>query len=247
MDFRSHYGFSSSPNTSDDAESHRGSPDTKLTVFSPEDVSMVKKTTAGEDVDNDGPPAFTIRSNNSKCSPKGRASFKTSDSQDPFITVVGLTTGSRNCGERPKLSPTASSFTPFGAVGMAPGAATTTPGRLGYAPSTSTGVSFLNTNSLPDGTSGDTHLKQYLQSVASEAAKITPIGQRPASGPSTPTKDCEHHDANLFSVDTKVSRSLIIGNVSRKTSGKELSEFFDVSTTHPSPVTRMRCHFPESG
>ncbi len=243
MDFRSHYGFSSSPHTSEEAESRRGTPDTKLTVFSPEDVRVVKRAIVGDAVDQGGPPAFTIKPTHSKSSPKGHGNFKVTGSQDPFVTIIGPATGLRISTERPKLSPIASSFTPLGAIGMTPG--TTKPGQQGYAPSTSSGVSYLNATSLPDGTTGDTQLKQYLQSVASEAAVIAPIGQRPASGPTTPIKDGEHHIANLFSVDTKVTRTLMVANVSRKTSGKELGEFFDVSAM---PTTKgPLCHFPVPG
>lgn len=227
MDFGTHYGFTSSPRTSDEAESHRGTPDTKLTAFSPEEVCSPEKSAGGDAVGQDGPPAFTIKPTYAKSSSKAPGSFKAYGSQDPFVIVHGPVTGSKLSHEAPKLSPTASSFTPLGAFGSDPSISRT--GPLSYTLSASSGVSFLNANSLPDATLGDQHLKDYLQSVASEITTMAPIGQRSASGPTTPVKSGEHQVDDFSGVDVNATRSLMISNISRKTSGKELADFFDVS------------------
>jgi len=228
MDFGNHYGFTSSPRTSDEAESHRDTPDTKLTAFSPEEVCSPDKSTGGDTVGQGGPPAFTIKPTYPKSSPKATGSFKAYGSQDPFVVVHGPVTGSKLSHDAPKLSPTASSFTPLGAFGNDPSVSRT--GPLGYTLSAPSGVSFLNATSLPDAISGDKHLKDYLQSVASEiTTTMAPIGQRSASGPNTPVKSSEHQADDFLSADVDATRSLMVSNISRKTSGKELTEFFDVS------------------
>jgi hypothetical protein len=58
---------------------------------------------------------------------------------------------------------------------------------------------------------------------------MAPIGQRSASGPNTPVKSSEHQADDFLSADVDATRSLMVSNISRKTSGKELTEFFDVS------------------
>jgi hypothetical protein len=227
MDFGNHYGFTSSPRTSDEAESHRDTPDTKLTAFSPEEVCSPEKSAGGDTVGQGGPPAFTIKPTYSESSPKATGTFKAYGSQDPFVVVHGPVTGSKLSHEAPKLSPTASSFTPLGAFGNDPSLSRT--GPLGYTLSAPSGVSFLNATSLPDATSGDQLLKNYLQSVASEITTMAPIGQRSASGPTTPVKSSEHQADDVLSADVDATRSLMVSNISRKTSGRELAEFFDVS------------------
>ena len=220
MEFGTHYGLTSSPRTSDEAESHRGTPDTKLTVFSPEELCSPNKSAGGDT------PAFTIKAPSLKCSPKAIGSFKACVPQDPFVIVHGPVSGSKLGQDAPKLSPTASSFTPLGVLGNTSSISKT--GPLSYTLSAPSGVSYLNATSLPDATSGEKHLRDYLQSVASEMTTMAPIGQRSTSGPTTPVKASEHHVDEGLSVDADATRSLMVSNLPRKTTGKELTEFFAV-------------------
>jgi hypothetical protein len=75
-------------------------------------------------------PAFTIKPTYPKSSPKATGRFKAYGSQDPFVVVHGPVTGSKLSHDAPKLSPTASSFTPLGAFGNDPSVSRT--GPLGY-------------------------------------------------------------------------------------------------------------------
>ncbi|KAL2830632.1 RNA recognition motif 2-domain-containing protein [Aspergillus pseudoustus] len=81
----------SSPSSTDGAASPNGSPDTKLTAFSPEDVrtKCLSRSTA--------------------CGPLDGAGFRHfyTSSSDPFLVSTSVST-------RPQLSPTAASFTPIG-------------------------------------------------------------------------------------------------------------------------------------
>ncbi|KAL2862970.1 putative meiosis protein MEI2 [Aspergillus lucknowensis] len=82
----------SSPSCTDGAASPNGSPDTKLTAFSPEDVRSKGL------------------SNSSTCRPlngTGFRQFYSTTSSDPFLVSTSVS-------NRPQLSPTAASFTPIG-------------------------------------------------------------------------------------------------------------------------------------
>ncbi|KAL4899276.1 hypothetical protein BDW74DRAFT_171645 [Aspergillus multicolor] len=83
----------SSPSSTDGVASINGSPDTKLTAFSPEDVRI------------------KALSESSACGPlddwTGFKQFFSNASSDPFLVSANIST-------RPQLSPTAESFTPIG-------------------------------------------------------------------------------------------------------------------------------------
>ncbi|RDW59276.1 putative meiosis protein MEI2 [Aspergillus mulundensis] len=83
----------SSPSSTDGVASPNGSPDTKLTAFSPEDVRI------------------KALSESSTCGPlddwTGFKQFFSNASSDPFLVSTNVST-------RPQLSPTAASFTPIG-------------------------------------------------------------------------------------------------------------------------------------
>ncbi|KAL3483577.1 RNA recognition motif 2-domain-containing protein [Aspergillus germanicus] len=82
----------SSPSSTDGAASPNGSPDTKLTAFSPEDVRT------------------KCLSHSSACGPLDRTGYRqfySPSSSDPFLVSTSVS-------NRPQLSPTAASFTPIG-------------------------------------------------------------------------------------------------------------------------------------
>lgn len=237
MDLRSNYGFSSSPHSSDEAESHRGTPDTKLTGYSPEDVRDTERSVDVINVvDQNGPPAFAILPTTSETSPQSHGVFKATSSQDPFVTVSRSMNGSKRRNDPPKLSPTASSFTPLGGFGKT--AVDAKAGTPNYAPAVPSGLSYLSAMSLPDNPPDDQQLKAYLQSVASEATAVPSIGQRMATGITATVKSAEYELVNVFTVDTKMTRSLMISNITRKISATEVNESFNVSL----PRLRTCCH-----
>ncbi|PGH14426.1 hypothetical protein AJ79_03069 [Helicocarpus griseus UAMH5409] len=93
---------SSSPHSSDPAASRHGSPETKLTAFSPEDVRLKSRFEAGN--------AFTPHENGNR--PFYSIHGFGNHVQDPFLSTP-------SSAGRIQLSPTASSFTPSG-FGMNP-------------------------------------------------------------------------------------------------------------------------------
>ncbi|EGC48275.1 meiosis protein MEI2 [Histoplasma capsulatum var. duboisii H88] len=90
----------SSPHSSDEAASRNGSPETKLTAFSPEDLRLKSRFESGRAVcgplDGNQRPFFSI--NNGAGHHQG---------QDPFLSTP-------SSAGRAQLSPTATSFTPSG-------------------------------------------------------------------------------------------------------------------------------------
>ncbi|PYH28712.1 putative meiosis protein MEI2 [Aspergillus neoniger CBS 115656] len=92
----------SSPVSTNDIGSANGSPDTKLTAYSPEDM----RSTCLRSDSNVGDPLGDIGKRKLYLTP---VSDKTSSSSDPFLV-------STNTSTRVQLSPTAASFTPIGAA-----------------------------------------------------------------------------------------------------------------------------------
>ena len=227
-------GHPGSPHSSEEADSHHGTPETKLTAFSPEDVHAEQSITTASARKPTLPPAFALHQLPAQtkiyAENVGRVVF---GSYDPFVSTSTYSLTRRISGDTPKLSPTASSFTPLGLAKCLNRTIEARAVEPSISTSTSTNsnstVSYLTATSVPDTTSSSPQLKKYLQSVAAEAG-LSPIGKRPASAPSSPTKTPESSStANQFSSDVSTSRSLIITQIDRATPAKELSDFFSVS------------------
>ena len=223
-----------SPHSSEEADSPHGTPETKLTAFSPEDVHAEQTNTTGSARKPTLPPTFTLHQLPVKANlydeTIGRVVF---GSNDPFVSTSTYSLNRRISGDTPKLSPTASSFTPLGLAKCLSGTIEARVVEPSIPTSTSTNsnstVSYLTATSVPDTMSSSPQLKKYLQSVAAEAG-LSPIGKRPATAPSSPTKNLEvSSTANQFSSDVSTSRSLIVTQIDRTTPAKELSDFFSVS------------------
>lgn len=227
-------GHAGSPHSSEEADSYHGTPETKLTAFSPDDVHAEQNIATASARKPTLPPAFTLQQLPAKANVYGEAFGRVVfGSNDPFVSTSTYSLSSRISGDTPKLSPTASSFTPLGltrcfnrtieARALEPSMRTST------STNSNSAVSYLTATSVPDTTSSSPQLKKYLQSVVAEAG-LSPIGNRPATAPSSPTKTLEGSStANQFSSDVSTSRSLIVSQIDRTTPAKELSDFFSVS------------------
>ncbi|KAI9697902.1 MAG: hypothetical protein M1836_004254 [Candelina mexicana] len=236
-------GPSSSPHTSEN--SHAGTPETRLTAFSPEDFRISEKVAGGPIYPKEsGPPTFSLEhahgdivgyTNASNAKPGlpntkpiafhlfGPPELSTRrESKDPFLSE-SVNAQRTSIHHHQKLSPTASTFTPIN--GLDPrssnfGQASSTASQANTVGPSKTG--YVDVAAIPNAAgSQDPQLMRYLNSVA--AGSVQANGQRPSSKPTTPTKSC-----GPFSTDSKVSRSLVIERISRNTSGEELTEFFNV-------------------
>ena len=110
--------IAASPNSSEEVESYHGTPATKLSPFSPENVHHLKAGGHGIARSNI-PPAFNLFRTNTNFSPKGKAGKTTSlGSQDPFVSAPAST---RTSSDASKLSPIALKLTPALSHGLSSG------------------------------------------------------------------------------------------------------------------------------
>ncbi|KAL8651394.1 MAG: hypothetical protein Q9210_003281 [Variospora velana] len=109
------HALSNSVNSAD-AESHHGTPETRSTALSPEDLQSSQCSTTQSTSQSNQPPIFTLGAVPAKGFLKGRAiEMKIASYQDPFVTISPDPVASRP-KEPPKLSPIAPTFTPLGLV-----------------------------------------------------------------------------------------------------------------------------------
>lgn len=229
MDSASFHHTSGSPNSSEEIGSHHGTPETKLTAFSPEDSRLQPRVGEYKTVRSNLPPAFVLGQPQSHSgSTVGLSNTVTFGCQDPFITNSSATYRACSPRPQPKLSPGASSFTPLESCengyiaelncNREPGV--TNPqyqsiiSKLGYAPRTSSYNTPLN-------------------NVSSEHQRFTmpkaPTGPPVSTSPETALKiEVVPVKMGYFSSDGETSRSLIISDISPRTSPKEVEEFFSV-------------------
>lgn len=114
-------GIAASPNSSEEVESRHGTPATKFSPFSPENVHDLKD--GGHVIARSNvPPAFNLVRTNANFSPKGKVGKITSlSSQDPFVSAPALPVSTRTSSDASKLSPTALSFIPPSSDGLSSG------------------------------------------------------------------------------------------------------------------------------
>ena len=209
-----------------EADSHHGTPETKMTALSPEDIRTTKATLA-----SDSPPSFSLGTVPMKACPAVQTDESViAGSQDPFVTS-SLHVSTQYGAEPPKLSPVASAFTPSGLQGSFGG---TNGSRGSTLPCTLTERAMFQMagNSLsapvsPETAYGETALKEYLSSVASRSSTSrASIAPSPSTGPSV---DYQLARSGRFSSDGNVSRSLQISGVDQNTSAADLENLISVS------------------
>ncbi|KAI9677582.1 MAG: hypothetical protein M1817_006536 [Caeruleum heppii] len=177
--------ISSSPNTSDEAESHHGSPETKVTAFSPEEERSPKQSATGVQGNEKEPPTFSLDQTHYQLpsylnSPHiwrpanlqlgGLSSFDAMV-KDPFggSSLNQKQAIGNNCGQ--KLSPTASSFTPVSAYARRD----LSQGQQSQADSTAD-----PTNPRTDSAgANESQLKSYLKTVVKESTQAQSNGRHP--------------------------------------------------------------------
>ena len=220
-----HHAASGSPNSSEEIGSHQGTPETKLTAFSPEELRAQPNLSAYGLVKPNVPPAFSLGKSQGKSSPINLSIGTLFGSQDPFVSASGSASAIRSSN----LSPTASSFTPFNLQqnGFAPG------GPRGLNPFVS------QPENQNDTFGGDSILKTptVAANLHSEQDQVF-LGSQTYSNPLASTQLGRHLTIEVvppkignFSSESETSRSLMICQISRKTTLKEIDEFFSVWKT----------------
>lgn len=230
MNSSSCHHASGSPNSSEEIESHHGSPETKLTAFSPEDTRLQPRLAEYKTVRSNLPPAFTLgQPQDGPGSTNGVGNINPFGYQDPFVTNSSAVYRPRSPRPQPRLSPGASSFTPSECRewGSGPGLKSSWESgvanpqyqgsfsKIGYLPkpSTCTPTNDGNSEQSRAPTMPKSPTSQLSLAPQNSALKIEVV----------PLK------IGYFSSDGETSRSLIISDASPRTSPKEIDEFFSVS------------------
>ncbi|KAL8737937.1 MAG: hypothetical protein Q9181_001200 [Wetmoreana brouardii] len=208
-----------------DVESHHGTPETKLTVLSPEDMRTNMGGTPQNPPRSNNPPAFLLGAIPMKENPKGKGPNPVlAGYQDPFVTLKpGSTPASSS--DVPKLSPVAPAFTPLRLASNAsegtisntlkvPG--TSSPGAIAYTPS-SQPPAPVN----PETRCGETSLEKYHSSVTS-GTHLSRSSQTSSSSFHSSGAMRQLIRSGHFSSDSPISRSLMISQIDRRTPVTEL-------------------------
>ena len=218
-----HNGTSASPNSSEEVESHQGTPATKLSPFSPDQVPEEPKHVNQGIVRTRVPPPFVLARDQSNFGPNGKSGKSMMPgSQDPFLSVPNLSSNTQSSSDGSKLSPNASTFTPTSLIESASSNSKSSHSAFQYplsAPICGIGLQGLDirtpksrTNNLQHGPNDK---KSFLSGpISSFGTLVTHVGSI---------------KLGQFSTDVPKSRSLMAGPVSRATSAKEIEKLLGVS------------------
>ena len=212
------YGKQSvSPNSSEEIESLHGTPETKLTAFSPEGMCTSATTRSMDRLRTSLPPAFPLAPLEQPKLLLNEVDASAATSQDPFVVGSGFLSAVQTPNGQPKLSARASDFTPctFQENHY-------TQGPLGSA----------NTLLLRPGRTQSFQVPRAHGSANDAAEQPVSIIPRiyPSLKPKGDQLSIEIVPAKIgqFSSDSKTSRSLIVSQIPGQTSANELEDFFNV-------------------
>ena len=215
-----------SPHSSEGGASYRSTPETKLTAFSPEDLRGEPKAIANSGIKIKLPPAFILHAASNKVNFVGRVTdLASTEIHDPFTTSRKAHQCVTTSIARPKLSPTAISFTPSFDIEQPRSLKDSQRFHESVPPGQRVGisaVSYLNATSVPDTAPLDSKLGNRSL-VATPEAFLSPI--RPLASTCTGIAT----QANESSKALGNSRYLMISNISKNVSIAELNEIFTVS------------------
>ena len=228
--------ISGSPNSSEEVESHHGTPATKLSAFSPDDVRTEQKPSMYAARHTNLPPPFTLRPVPVKSSPKGRGHISSVFyNSDPFTTTSIAKSIAQSFLDAPKLSPIASTFTPIGLRGSLVDDVDVSMSTLHSPTFKVDGTSSIaDSHITPLGRSTATsqpELKKLLYSIASNS-QVSPTSQSPNSSFGSTSTGFGRMDFGQFSSDANLSRHLMISQVARNTSVEDFDSLFNVSGHH---------------
>lgn len=223
------HDLSSSVNSAD-AESHHGTPDTKSTALSPEDLQPKHSATTRVTPTSDQPPTFslstvpTFRGNGADSTVAGY--------HDPFVTINSDPVGTRST-EPPKLSPIAPTFTPLGFNGNNGGSIVS---QAMVAPINSNRSTYLYTpGSLPsasmvpelayDHASHETYLTSPTSRGNAFHSKPTSPGSL-----ASPGTERQLPKSGRFTSDGSISRCVMISHIDRSTPPTDIETVISVSS-----------------
>ena len=226
---------SDSPISSEEVESHHGTPETKLSAFSPEVFRTQPKAGVYGAVRSNFPPAFSLHHTQGNSSSKASLSnLSIFGSQDPFITNLNVADNGQGSTNSPKLSPVASSFTPRRFHELPCISARPIGLNVSLLKSNSqvsiVGLGHVETKPFPGTASTNNGSGKPPVIAGADVPALTTIqpdtsvslnGQTSAEG--------GFIKMGRFSSDDESSRSLVISQIPQSTSSKDIDGFFSVS------------------
>ena len=228
-----HNGTSASPNSSEEIESHPGTPATKLSPFSPDQVPEEPKHVSQGIMRLRVPPPFVLDRDQSNFGPNGNSGKAIMPgSQDPFLSVPDLSSNTQSSGDGSKLSPNASTFTPTSLIESA----------SSNGNSSSSGCQYPLSGpicGIGNQVSGTFWPKSRSSQIRPALGGTRCFSYSPNSSVGTPTTSSGSIKLGQFSTDISKSRSLMAGPVGRTTSAKEIEKLLGVSFV-PRPNTLRR-------
>ena len=228
-----HNGTSASPNSSEEIESHHGTPATKLSPFSPDQMPEEPKHVSQGIVRLRVPP-FVLDRDQSNFGPNGNSGNAIMPgSQDPFLSVPDLSSNTQSSGDGSRLSPNASTFTPTSLIESA----------SSNGNSSSSGCQYpLSGPFCGIGNQGSSTLwpKSRSSQIRPALGGTSCSLYSPNSSVRTPITSWGSIKLGQFSTDTSKSRSLMAGPVGRTTSAKEIEKLLGVSFVQfPNALRRL--------
>ena len=218
-----HNGTSASPNSSEEVESHHGTPATKLSPFSPDEVPEEPKHISQGIVRTRVPPPFVLARDQSNFGPNGKSgSAIVPGSQDPFLSISDLSSNAKSSGDASKLSPNASTFTPTSLIESA--SSNSNSSSSGCYHPLSASVCGIGSQGL-DFFSPKSRSINFQPALSGKKRVL----YDPNSSPGTPITNLGSIKLGQFSTDLSKSRSLMAGPVGRATSAKEIEKLLGVS------------------
>ena len=221
-----HNGTSVSPNSSEEVESHHGTPATKLSPFSldqsPEEPKHINQGIVRTRV----PPPFVLARDQSTFGPNGKIGKSIEPSpQDPFLSAPKLSSNTQSSGDGSKLSPNASTFTPTSLIESASSNGNSSSSAFMYPLSAPICENRLQGLGLLPPKSSSNNLQYGLSGKRSSSSGLN-------SSFNTVVANVGPIKLGQFSNDVPKSRSLMVGPVSRATSAKEIEKLLGVSVDH---------------
>lgn len=218
-----HNGTSTSPNSSEEVESHHATPATKLSPFSPDQISDEPKHISQGIVRTRVPPPFVLARDQSNFSPNGKSGNAiVPGSQDPFLSIPYLSSNTQSSGDGSKLSPNALTFTPTSFIESVSSNGNSSSSGFQYP------LSAPISGIIPQ------NLDFFAPKPRSNNLQCGLGGKKcvlpgPDSSFGTTISNVGSIKLGQFSTDVSKSRSLMAGPVTRATSAKEIETLLGVS------------------
>lgn len=225
------HDLSNSVNSAD-AESHRGTPETRSTALSPEDLQPSQCSTTQATSKPNHPPIFTLGAVPARGFLKGKATeLGIASYQDPFLSIKPDLVSSRS-KQPPKLSPIAPTFTPSGLVETTGGNIVsntlTVPSGSARSGCLHTPGSLPSASFMPETPYHQASHERYLSS-ATNTTRVSHSSQTSPASLRGPSTERQSPKSGRFSSDCALSRSIMISQIDQKILPADLESIINVS------------------